>query len=96
MASGLPVLVSSSCGCAPELVSEGVNGFTFEPRPEAIADVLDRLPTDPSALAAMGSASQELVGRYGVRAFGEGLLEAARMAVSRRGSNALALGGADA
>ena len=31
MASGLPVLVSERCGCAPDLVSEGVNGFTFDP-----------------------------------------------------------------
>ncbi len=27
----LPVLVSNRCGCAPELVKEGVNGFTFDP-----------------------------------------------------------------
>jgi glycosyltransferase involved in cell wall biosynthesis len=31
MASGLPVLVSNRCGCAPDLVKDGVNGFTFDP-----------------------------------------------------------------
>jgi glycosyltransferase involved in cell wall biosynthesis len=31
MASGLPVLVSNRCGCARDLVSEGENGFTFDP-----------------------------------------------------------------
>jgi glycosyltransferase involved in cell wall biosynthesis len=31
MASGLPVLVSNRCGCAGDLVQEGVNGFTFDP-----------------------------------------------------------------
>lgn len=31
MASGLPVLVSSRCGCATDLVKDGVNGFTFDP-----------------------------------------------------------------
>ena len=31
MASGLPVLVSNRCGCAQDLVKEGVNGFTFDP-----------------------------------------------------------------
>jgi 1,2-diacylglycerol 3-alpha-glucosyltransferase len=31
MASGLPVLVSNRCGCAPDLVQDGVNGFTFDP-----------------------------------------------------------------
>src|SRR5262249_59830905 len=32
MAAGLPVLVSERCGCGPDLVREGVNGFTFDPR----------------------------------------------------------------
>lgn len=31
MASGLPVLVSNRCGCAQDLVQDGVNGFTFDP-----------------------------------------------------------------
>ena len=31
MASGLPVLVSNRCGCAQDLVQEGVNGYTFDP-----------------------------------------------------------------
>lgn len=29
MASGIPVITSSRCGCTPDLVQEGVNGFTF-------------------------------------------------------------------
>ena len=31
MAAGLPVIVSERCGCAPDLVRNGVNGFTFDP-----------------------------------------------------------------
>jgi glycosyltransferase involved in cell wall biosynthesis len=31
MASGLPVLVSEKCGCYPDLIKEGVNGFSFDP-----------------------------------------------------------------
>jgi 1,2-diacylglycerol 3-alpha-glucosyltransferase len=30
-ATGLPVIVSNRCGCAPDLVAEGKNGFTFDP-----------------------------------------------------------------
>ncbi len=30
-AAGLPLLVSNRCGCAQDLVQEGVNGFTFDP-----------------------------------------------------------------
>jgi len=31
MASGLTVLVSRKCGCYPDLIREGVNGFSFDP-----------------------------------------------------------------
>ncbi len=31
MASGIPVLVSNRCGCGPDLVHEGQNGFAFDP-----------------------------------------------------------------
>jgi glycosyltransferase involved in cell wall biosynthesis len=31
MACGMPVLVSEKCGCAIDLVKEGINGFTFNP-----------------------------------------------------------------
>ncbi len=31
MASGLPVIVSSRCGCADDLVEDGSNGFLFNP-----------------------------------------------------------------
>ena len=31
MASGLPVIVSSQCGCVADLIQHGVNGFVFNP-----------------------------------------------------------------
>jgi glycosyltransferase involved in cell wall biosynthesis len=34
MATGLPVIVSNRCGCVPDLVAEGKNGFTFDPGSE--------------------------------------------------------------
>ena len=44
MASGLPVLVSNRCGCAMDLVQEGVNGFTFDPyNVEQLANLMLRL-----------------------------------------------------
>jgi glycosyltransferase involved in cell wall biosynthesis len=35
MAAGLPVVVSRACGCAADLVTDGVTGFTFDPYREA-------------------------------------------------------------
>ncbi len=31
MLTKLPVIVSKKCGCVPELIKEGVNGFSFDP-----------------------------------------------------------------
>jgi glycosyltransferase involved in cell wall biosynthesis len=30
LASGTPVLVSTQCGCAHDIVQEGINGYTFK------------------------------------------------------------------
>ncbi len=36
----LPVVVSTKCGCQPELVEEGINGYSFEPNNEQRLTVL--------------------------------------------------------
>ena len=48
MAAGLPVIVSNRCGCAPDLVAEGKNGFTFDP---ASVKGLGKLMADMSRLS---------------------------------------------
>ena len=69
MAAGLPVLVSSACGCAPDLVREGVNGFSFDPRdPGALADAMLRLAVN-SSVADMGRASRTIVASYTPESF---------------------------
>ena len=35
MAAGLPILLSNTCGCHPELLDEGVNGFGIDPNSSA-------------------------------------------------------------
>ncbi len=63
MAAGLPVLVSTACGCAPDLVRPNENGFLFDPhRVDSIAGALmafaDLSETD---LARFGERSRELI-----------------------------------
>ena len=78
MAASLPVIVSDRCGCAPVLVRDGVNGFTFSPEDvgalmramEAIAGVEDD--------TAMRQASLALVTECAPERFGQGLAGAAR------------------
>jgi glycosyltransferase involved in cell wall biosynthesis len=75
MAAGLPVLVSSTCGCAPELVHPGVNGLRFDPHsPAAIATAIDWLTRQaPEAQQRLGQASRKHVSAYGPEAFALGL-----------------------
>lgn len=59
MACGLPVLCSIYNGCYPELIKEGVNGFTFDPLNHAqTVQALERIRT--CDLQAMGRASREI------------------------------------
>lgn len=92
MASGLPVLVSNRCGCSPDLVREGENGFTFAPDPENIARALGRLP-DRAGCEAMGLRSRAMVEDFSPENFGRNLLEAARLALARDGREDLGLPG---
>lgn len=83
MAAGLPVLVSNQCGCAADLVEEGRNGFTFDPRN---ADDLARLMSRVSSMtngerAAMGHASCEIISRWTPEVFATRLVRAVEVAL---------------
>lgn len=50
-----PVLVSSRCGCVPELVRAGVTGYEFDPKDrEALFSLIEYAASDQCSLAAMG------------------------------------------
>jgi len=78
MASGLPVLVSNICGCSPELVSPGVNGYPFAPRDEGdIADKLSRLASlSKDSRTAMGQASRHIISAFSPVRWAESAVEA--------------------
>lgn len=63
MSCGLPVATSIYNGCHPELIQEGVNGFTFDTfRHETIVEVLDKFHRVD--LKAMGMASKRIEQDY--------------------------------
>jgi 1,2-diacylglycerol 3-alpha-glucosyltransferase len=72
MAAELPVLVSDRCGCAPDLVREGENGFRFDPSQSAsLAEQLLRMERrNESERAEMGRKSGEIIARFTPEAFG--------------------------
>jgi glycosyltransferase involved in cell wall biosynthesis len=86
MAAGLPVLVSNACGCAPVLVHEGINGYTFPPdKPEELLAVLLSFAQMTAAeKAAMGMASRRIIRPWGLDQFVKGSLQAIDHAVANR------------
>jgi glycosyltransferase involved in cell wall biosynthesis len=82
MASGLPVTVSNRCGCAVDLVQDGVNGFTFDPHSvEQLAHLMLKISAFRFPLSAFGSKSQEIIANWSTERFSTGLKLAAETAI---------------
>ena len=79
MAASLPVLVSRLCGCTPDLVRDGENGFSFDPDPhapgvtpaETLAGRLAQIASMPeSSRQRMGERSRARIRPYSPEGFG--------------------------
>jgi glycosyltransferase involved in cell wall biosynthesis len=66
MAAGLPVIVSDAAGCAPDLVEDGANGFSFPlGNTAALANRLQRIAeAGVAGRARMGARSREIVANF--------------------------------
>jgi 1,2-diacylglycerol 3-alpha-glucosyltransferase len=66
MASGLPVIVSTRCGCAEDLVDSGGNGYVFDPTnaPELSDRMLLVGASRQAKLDAMSQRSREIIAGY--------------------------------
>jgi len=79
MASGLPVLVSERCGCAIDLVKEGLNGFTFDPTDvEQLAKLMARISSNSFDIERLGEASRRCIANWNLDRFVLGLESAVR------------------
>lgn len=82
MAAGLPVLVSERCGCAPDLVRNGENGFTFDPEDaQALSNLMFRVASGELDLAKMGRSSQSLIEQWGPESFAQGMADSVAQAL---------------
>ncbi len=83
IASGLPVIVSNRCGCVPELVQG--NGFTFEPTDEheLVLRLLQMASLSDDERRRLGDASYRIAAKFAPERFGEGLEEAAQLALNQ-------------
>jgi 1,2-diacylglycerol 3-alpha-glucosyltransferase len=83
MAAGLPVLVSRACGCARDLVQEGVNGFSFDPHDlEGLAGLMTEMSSGEVDLQALGEASRRLIADWHPEVFAENLFRAVETALA--------------
>jgi 1,2-diacylglycerol 3-alpha-glucosyltransferase len=82
IASGLPVIASNRCGCVPDLVNG--NGFTFDPLDEQeLAEQLLRVVSlSDDERKSLGDASYRISANFAPERFGEGLEQAARLALN--------------
>lgn len=84
MATGLPIVLSSTVGAAPDLLEEGGNGFGVPPGDAAAAgEALAHLASDPGLREAMGRRSRELVRRFDYASSVEEFVAAVREAAAR-------------
>jgi glycosyltransferase involved in cell wall biosynthesis len=81
IASGLPVIVSDRCGCAPELVNG--NGFTFDPtnEDELATRLLEVASLSDQERKHLGENSYRIAANFAPERFGEGLERAASVAM---------------
>ena len=65
MAGCLPVLVSNKCGCYPDIVKEGVNGFSFDPYDtNQLYTLMENMAEGIYDLKTMGQASLDIISNY--------------------------------
>jgi glycosyltransferase involved in cell wall biosynthesis len=88
MAAGLPVLVSQHCGCVPELVQPGVNGYVCDPLDtEGMARLLGVMSSETADAGKMGEASRHIVALYSPETWARTLAECIERTVVRKQGN---------
>jgi glycosyltransferase involved in cell wall biosynthesis len=68
MVCGMPVIVSDKCGCVPDLLHNGVNGFSFNPRTQSeLEKAILFFMQNPEKIDAMGRQSESIVAPFSAR-----------------------------
>src|SRR5262249_4476208 len=72
MASGLPVLASNRCGCAADLIRDGVNGFVFDPLDGAsLTKLFVKISQGENDLHEFGRNSRKIISNYSPALFAQ-------------------------
>jgi glycosyltransferase involved in cell wall biosynthesis len=85
LAAGLPVLVSTQCGCHEDLVVPGINGLTFAPKdPGSLVTALRWMSDHRGNWGAMGRASKQIIAGWGLDHYAANFWRACAMAMESR------------
>ena len=77
MACGLPVVVSQTAGCAPDLVREQWNGVLLSSCDvPTLSRTMQSIATQPALVVSMGTRSREHIQQYSPQAWSAGLVRA--------------------
>jgi glycosyltransferase involved in cell wall biosynthesis len=86
MACARAAIVSSKVGCAPDLIEDGVTGWTFDPGPAAeqkVATILEHLYANRHFLQEVGVQARKRVRSYSFDAVAGGI-KAALESISKK------------
>ena len=65
MASGLPIIISDRCGCYPDIVKEGINGYSFNPlNKNELLNIMKNIIEEKYDLEKMGQTSLKIIKDY--------------------------------
>ncbi|HQR06092.1 MAG TPA: glycosyltransferase family 4 protein [Gemmatales bacterium] len=81
MAAGLPTLVSDRCGCAHDLVTVST-GWIHQVSHSGMVDGLEKALMERDSWPERGKAARDMIKRWDVSRFSEGLVQACQIAVS--------------
>lgn len=85
MATGLPVLVSQTCGCTRDLVLEEETGFSFDPKDtNTLARLMVQVSSGQVDRETIGQAAQRHIDQWGTERFAQGLYDAIKTAIEKR------------
>lgn len=92
MASALPVLVSSACGCTDDLVRHGHNGFVIDPtNVKELTELVRFIDAQPQRVRQLGRNAHADIGAWGLDHFAAQCWGAAKAAVATGPSRPFAL-----
>ncbi|MGQ9730147.1 MAG: glycosyltransferase family 4 protein [Candidatus Zipacnadales bacterium] len=86
LAAGLPVIVSDRCGCVPELVCDGKNGFLWNPHDvPSLATLMSRMASDDTDRDSMAEVGRRIIAGFTPQTWAQNLLQLIRQVETSKG-----------